>query len=75
MNIIKSRGGLAAHLGTNDMFEVENRVAAGDEKFKLYTDALAYQISKSIGGLSTFFCGKVDAIILTGGIAYFRYFG
>ena len=73
MNIIKSHGGLAAHLGTNDMMEVERRMNEGDEKFKLYTDALAYQISKGIGGLSTFFCGKVDAIILTGGIAYFRY--
>lgn len=63
-------GGLVGYLGTNDAVEVEKKIAAGDEEAKLIYDAMAYQIAKEIGSAATVLEGNVDAIILTGGIAY-----
>lgn len=63
------KGGVFAYLGTKDMLEVRSRIESGDEYAKLIVDALAYQISKEISGLAAYFCGDVDAIILTGGLA------
>ncbi|MFP4024463.1 MAG: butyrate kinase [Thiohalospira sp.] len=68
--MIKGEGGLVAYLGTNDAYEVEMRVKDGDEEAKKVHDALAYQLGKEIGSLSTVLKGEVDAIILTGGMAY-----
>ena len=68
--MICGRGGLVAHLGTNDLREVEKRVAAADEKARLVFDALCLQIAKEIGGSATVLKGQVDAIVLTGGLAY-----
>lgn len=68
--IISGKGGVVSHLGTNSFIEVENRVAAGDEKARLITDAFNYNVAKAIGGMAAALSGKVDAIILTGGIAY-----
>jgi butyrate kinase len=67
---IKGNGGLVAYLGTNSTLEVENKVKAGDDEFKKVYEAMSYQISKWIGKTSAIFKGKVDAIILTGGVAY-----
>lgn len=67
---IKGKGGLAAYLGTNDAREAEQRMNNGDEKAGLVFMAMAYQIAKEIGAMATTLCGKVDAIILTGGLAY-----
>lgn len=67
-------GGFNAYLGTNDMREVEKMVQDGNEKAALVRDAFIYQIVKNIGALSAaVFAGKVDQIILTGGIAYDDY--
>ncbi len=64
-------GGFNAYLGTNDMREVEKMVADGDKKAELVRDAFIYQISKNVAALAAaVFEGKVDQIILTGGIAY-----
>ncbi len=71
---IKGNGGLVAYLGTNDAREVEERVKKGDKQAELIYRAMAYQISKEIGALSTVVNGKVDAIILTGGVAYDKMF-
>lgn len=68
--MIKGEGGFVAYLGTNDAYEVEMRVKDGDEKAKKVHDAIAYQLGKEIGSLSTVLKGEVDAIILTGGMAY-----
>lgn len=68
------KGGLVAHLGTADVREVMKRIEAGDHKAKLVLQAMAYQISKEIGAMATVMCGKVDGIILTGGIAYNKLF-
>ena len=72
--MVVGKGGFVAYLGTNDALDVENRVAAGDEKAIFYEDAMAYQIAKEIGAASTVLEGKVDAILLTGGIAYNKLF-
>jgi butyrate kinase len=70
---VTAKSGLLAHLGTNDVSLVEKRIKEGDEHAKLVLDAMIYQIAKSIGGLAPVLYGKVDAIILTGGIAYSEY--
>ena len=72
--MIKGKGGIVAYLGTNDMRFVEDKVAEGDHKYILPYKAMAYQISKEIGCLAPVLKGKVDAIILTGGIAYDKTF-
>jgi len=62
-------GGLVSHLGTNSTIEVEKRIAAGDERARLVSQAMAYQIAKEIGAMATVLHGQVDAIVLTGGVA------
>ena len=69
MNKIKRKGGLLDHLGTNDTREVEKMIADGDEHAALVYEAMALSISKHIAALSTTVNGKVDNIIITGGIA------
>lgn len=68
--IPNGKGGLIAYLGTNSVEEVEKMVEAGDEKSCEVYQAMAYQIAKEIGAMSTVLKGKVDAIILTGGVAH-----
>ena len=68
--MVTAEGGFVAYLGTNDAYEVEKRALAGDEKCKLLVDAFCYQVSLEISRLAAVVKGKVDAIILTGGIAY-----
>ncbi len=67
---LKGKGGLTAYFGTNSAKEIEERMNNGDEKAGLVFMAMAYQIAKEIGTMSTVLFGKVDAIILTGGLAY-----
>ncbi len=67
---MRGNAGLKAHLGTHDAMEVERMIAKGDKKAKLIYEAMAYQVAKGIGELATVVCGKVDGIVLTGGIAY-----
>lgn len=68
--LIKGHGGIVAYTGTNDLREVEKEVLNGNEDFRLIYEAMAYQVAKEIGGLSTVFADKVDAIALTGGVAF-----
>lgn len=68
--MITGEGGLVAHLGTNSFSIVEQKVKEGDTAFKLISDAFAYNVAKAIGAVSVVFKGKVDAILITGGIAY-----
>lgn len=68
--MVTAEGGFVAYLGTNDAYEVEKKALAGDEKCKLLVDAFCYQVSMEISRLAAVVCGKVDAILLTGGIAY-----
>jgi butyrate kinase len=70
--MVNGQGGLVAYLGTNDAREVEIAVNQGDEKSAFYLDAMAYQVSKSIGEMATVLKGHIDGILITGGIAYDR---
>ncbi len=70
---ISGRAGLAAHLGTTDVAAIVESIEKGDTKAKLVMDAMIYNIAKAIGAASTVLCGKMDAILLTGGIAYSDY--
>ena len=63
-------GGIVAYLGTNDGFEFEKRVEAGDKKAQFIIEVMCYQIAKEIGASSTVLKGEVDAIVLTGGLAF-----
>ncbi|MEC9484450.1 MAG: butyrate kinase [Candidatus Izemoplasma sp.] len=67
------KGGLVAYLGTNDGYEIEQRIKNGDEEAKFMVDVMCYQIAKEIGADATVLKGKVDAIVLTGGLAYDTY--
>jgi butyrate kinase len=67
---VAGQGGLVAHLGTNDATEAERRIQAGDQHARLVYKAMAYQIAKEIGLMSTVLCGQVDAIFVTGGLAH-----
>ncbi|HWR05782.1 butyrate kinase [Sporomusa sp.] len=68
--LIAGKGGLVAYLGTNDGREVGKMIEAGNEKAKLVYEAMAYQIAKEIAAGSAVLSGVVDAVILTGGLAY-----
>ena len=70
LKMLTGKGGLVAHLGTNDLREVIRRMDAGDEKAKLLFEALAYRVAKEIGACAASLSGNVDAIILTGGLAH-----
>ena len=66
---LAGRGGLVAHLGTNDAVKVERRIAAGDKHARLIYETMAYQIAKEIGLMATVLKGDVDAIVITGNLA------
>lgn len=68
--LITGKGGVVAYLGTNDMKAVGEKMAAGDEKAKIIYEAMGYQTAKEIGACAAVLKGKVDQIILTGGIVY-----
>jgi butyrate kinase len=74
LKMITGKGGYVAYLGTNSAYIVEQRANSGDEHAQMIQDAMAYQVSKEIGAMSTVLEGKIDAILLTGGIAYNKTF-
>ena len=70
MSKVIGKGGMRAYLGTTDMMVVQQMVKGGDEYAALVIDTLAYQVSKEIGAMAAVLEGRIDAIILTGGLAY-----
>ena len=69
--MLKGKGGFVAYLGTNDALEVENAVKAGNKEWEKVYKAMAYQVAKEVGGLAASAMSMdVDAIFLTGGMAY-----
>lgn len=71
---LAGKGGIVAHLGTNDMREVEERVKKGDKRAEFIYKAMAYNVAKWIGMMAPITSGNIDAIVLTGGLAYDRIF-
>jgi butyrate kinase len=74
MKKLVGQGGMVGYLGTNDAVQVEKMIEKGNEKAKLIYSAMAYQVAKEIGAASAVLSGRVDAIILTGGLAYGKNF-
>lgn len=72
--MIKGEGGLTAYLGTNSAYEVEMKAAEGNVEFRKIFEAMAYQVAKEVGAMSTVLKGMVDGIIITGGIANSKWF-
>jgi butyrate kinase len=68
--MVTGKGGYVAYFGTNDAYEIEKKALAGDEKAILLEEAMAYQIAKYIGESAAVLKGEVEAILLTGGLAY-----
>ena len=67
---IVGNGGFNAYVGTNDMRDVEKMVQNGDKKAEEVREAFIMQVAKNIGSMACVLKGKVDQIIITGGIAY-----
>ena len=70
LKFISSKGGLVAYLGTNSVIQVMERIEKGDQRAKKVLESMCYNISKQIGAMAGALSGKVQAILLTGGIAY-----
>ncbi len=67
---VVGKGGLAAYTGTSDVREVKALIAEGDEAARLAYEAMAYSVAREIGAMGAALSGKVDAILVTGGVAY-----
>lgn len=65
---------MISHLDTSDARDVVKMISEGNKYAKLVYDAMIYQVAKEVGAQSVVLKGKIDAIILTGGIAYEEYF-
>ncbi len=68
--MVVGKAGLVGYLSTNDARDVIKMIENGDQNAELIFDAMAYQVAKEIGAMAAVLAGKVDAIVLTGGIAY-----
>ena len=68
--MLSGRGGLVAYTGSNDMRDLLKAAAEGDKEIAATVEAFHYQIGKEVGAMAAVMKGKVDQIILTGGIAY-----
>jgi butyrate kinase len=69
-SMLTGKGGMVAYLGTNNFREIRSLAGKGDSKAELIIDGYIYQVSKEIGAMATVFRGNVDAILLTGGMAF-----
>ena len=68
--LLAGKGGLVAHFGTNDAQAIRKRIEEGDETAKLVFEAMAYQVAREIGACAAVLSGRVDAVVLTGGLAH-----
>lgn len=71
---LQGKGGLMSYLGTFDARDVIKMIEKDDKYAKLIFDAMAYQIGKEIGQCGPVLKGDLEAIIITGGLAYSEYF-
>lgn len=66
---ISKAGGLASLLGTDNTMEIGQRIDSGDKWAELVYHAFAYILAKEIGSYACVLEGKVDAIVMTGGVS------
>ncbi|MGC9125749.1 MAG: butyrate kinase, partial [Caldisericaceae bacterium] len=69
LKMLAGKGGLVSHLGTNSLIEVTDMIENGNTYASLVFEAMCYQIAKEIGMHAAVLKGKVDGIVLTGGLA------
>ena len=74
MKKLVGQGGLSGYLGTNDALKVERMIDKGNSRAKLVYEAMAYQVAKEIGASAAVLKGRIDGIVLTGGLAYGKAF-
>ena len=72
IDILSKKSGLIGYLGEGDLRRVEQMIEAGDKQAELVFRAMAYQVAKEIGAAGAVLKGKIEAIILTGGMAHSR---
>lgn len=72
--MVFGNGGLFAYLGSKDFLKIRERYQAGEGPVVEAVQAMAYQVAKDAGGLAAAACGRVDAILVTGGIAFNEFF-
>jgi butyrate kinase len=68
--LLRSGSGFYSYLSTKDLAEVERRIDNGDARASLVFEAMTYQIAKEIGAMATVLKGRVDALLITGGMAH-----
>lgn len=71
---VSQRAGLTDYLGTSDVRDVQEMMEQGNEEAKMLYEAMAYQICKNVGAMATVLKGKIDGIVVTGGVAYSKQF-
>ncbi len=67
---LNREGGLLSYLGTDDIQEVEKRIGQGDKDAEGVYDAMVYQVAKEAGAYAAVLKGRIDCVIITGGIAH-----
>lgn len=72
ISLVTRRGGIYSYLGTKDFRKVEEMIARGNREALQVVMAMCYQVAKEIGAMATVLCGRVDGIVLTGGLACSR---
>jgi butyrate kinase len=73
LKMLTGNAGIAAHLGTTDMIAILKNIENGDKKAELVINAMIYNVAKAIGASAVVLHGKVDAILITGGMAHSKY--
>lgn len=68
--LVFGEGGLYAYLGTRDLEEIEHRADAADAQAAAVYDAMIYKTAKEAGAMAAVLEGRVDAVVLTGGMAH-----
>ena len=71
--MLSGKGGLVSLTGKNSVKELVEDALAGDAEAKQVVDLMVYGVIKYIGQMATVLKGDIDAIVLTGGIAYSKY--
>lgn len=71
--MLSGYGGLMAHLGTKDMISISTEAEQGHEPYRSVLESMLYTVAKQIAAMTVALEGQVDAIILTGGIAFSKY--
>lgn len=69
-SLLVGKGGLVAHLGTNDVKAAYKLAENGDLHARLILEAMAYGVGKEIGAMLAVLKGQADAVLITGGIAH-----